>query len=209
MEVQEILGEILQDRLASNPWAYLFCVIAILLQPIVAWYVYKKQDKYKAALKVPMFVISIAYLIIQYIVFWKYLRHLPLDKKIYADVIQGIMLFAFIVVEFALMKSNVYAERVELENKDRIQEFNKLKQMIGCELAKITNSSDNNRVLQVYERMKYENPVSKRNVEEENIQLRELIENLSQFEGIELEERCEKIELLLEQRKIKMLGEID
>lgn len=33
---------------------YIFCVIAVLVQPLFVWYVYHKQDKREAALKIPM-----------------------------------------------------------------------------------------------------------------------------------------------------------
>lgn len=30
---------------------YIFCIIALLIQPVFSWYVYHKQDKKKAALR--------------------------------------------------------------------------------------------------------------------------------------------------------------
>ena len=37
---------------------YIFCIIALLIQPVFSWYVYHKQDKKKAALKMPMLYYS-------------------------------------------------------------------------------------------------------------------------------------------------------
>ena len=42
---------------------YIFCIIALLIQPVFSWYVYHKQDKKKAALKMPMLYYSVAYMV--------------------------------------------------------------------------------------------------------------------------------------------------
>lgn len=44
---------------------YIFCVIAVLVQPLFVWYVYHKQDKREAALKIPMIGCSVLYLVVQ------------------------------------------------------------------------------------------------------------------------------------------------
>ena len=44
---------------------YIFCIIALLIQPVFSWYVYHKQDKKKAALKMPMLYYSVAYMVVQ------------------------------------------------------------------------------------------------------------------------------------------------
>ena len=43
---------------------YIFCIIALLIQPVFSWYVYHKQDKKKAALKMPMLYYSVAYMVV-------------------------------------------------------------------------------------------------------------------------------------------------
>lgn len=48
---------------------YIFCIIALLIQPVFSWYVYHKQDKKKAALKMPMLYYSVAYMVVQLYVF--------------------------------------------------------------------------------------------------------------------------------------------
>ena len=48
---------------------YIFCIIALLIQPVFSWYVYHKQDKKKAALKMPMLYYSVAYMVVQYMYF--------------------------------------------------------------------------------------------------------------------------------------------
>lgn len=51
---------------------YIFCIIALLIQPVFSWYVYHKQDKKKAALKMPMLYYSVAYMVVQLYVFFKF-----------------------------------------------------------------------------------------------------------------------------------------
>ena len=42
---------------------YIFCLIAILMQPIFAFLVFHKQEKQKAALKMPLVYLSGVYLV--------------------------------------------------------------------------------------------------------------------------------------------------
>ena len=50
---------------------YIFCLIAILMQPIFAFLVFHKQEKQKAALKMPLVYLSGVYFVIQIFVFFK------------------------------------------------------------------------------------------------------------------------------------------
>ena len=56
---------------------YIFCIIALLIQPVFSWYVYHKQDKKKAALKMPMLYYSVAYMVVQLYVFFKFCLKFP------------------------------------------------------------------------------------------------------------------------------------
>ena len=58
---------------------YIFCIIALLIQPVFSWYVYHKQDKKKAALKMPMLYYSVAYMVVQLYVFFKFCSKFPED----------------------------------------------------------------------------------------------------------------------------------
>lgn len=56
---------------------YIFCVIAVLVQPLFVWYVYHKQDKREAALKIPMIGCSVLYLVVQVYAFFKLCIKIP------------------------------------------------------------------------------------------------------------------------------------
>ena len=56
---------------------YIFCVIAVLVQPLFVWYVYHKQDKREAALKIPMIGCSVLYLVVQIYAFFKLCIKIP------------------------------------------------------------------------------------------------------------------------------------
>lgn len=58
---------------------YIFCIIALLVQPVFSWYVYHKQDKKKAALKMPMLYYSVAYMIVQLYVFLNSVQNFQKD----------------------------------------------------------------------------------------------------------------------------------
>lgn len=85
---------------------YIFCIMAIVIQPIFAWSVYRKQDKRKAALKVPMLAYSGIYLFVQIYVFIKFCIRIPEKYQFYSYLIQGAILVGFIVLELVLWGSN-------------------------------------------------------------------------------------------------------
>lgn len=58
---------------------YIFCIIALLIQPVFSWYVYHKQDKKKAALKMPMLYYSVAYMVVQLYVFLNSVQNFQKD----------------------------------------------------------------------------------------------------------------------------------
>lgn len=62
---------------------YIFCLIAILMQPIFAFLVFHKQEKQKAALKMPLVYLSGVYLVIQIFVFFKVCLKIPKDSGVF------------------------------------------------------------------------------------------------------------------------------
>lgn len=68
---------------------YIFCLIAILMQPIFAFLVFHKQEKQKAALKMPLVYLSGVYLVIQIFVFFKVCLKIPKDYQVYSYLLQG------------------------------------------------------------------------------------------------------------------------
>lgn len=80
---------------------YIFCILALLIQPVSAWCVYHKQDKREAALKMPMLFFSGAYLIIQMYVFVKFCMKFPEDYQMWSYLIQAAILAVFVILELS------------------------------------------------------------------------------------------------------------
>ena len=77
---------------------YIFCLIAILMQPIFAFLVFHKQEKQKAALKMPLVYLSGVYLVIQIFVFFKVCLKIPKDYQVYSYLLQSAILAVFIII---------------------------------------------------------------------------------------------------------------
>jgi len=90
---------------------YIFCVIAVLVQPLFVWYVYHKQDKREAALKIPMIGCSVLYLVVQVYAFFKLCIKIPGKYGIFSYLIQAVILAVFIALELALSGSNKYIKK--------------------------------------------------------------------------------------------------
>ena len=155
---------------------YIFCIIALLIQPVFSWYVYHKQDKKKAALKMPMLYYSVAYMVVQLYVFFKFCSKFPERYSIYSYLIQAAILLGFVIFEMILWGSNKYIE--DVDNKENIDKL--------------------------YERMRYENPVSSPKAIEENLRIKGLIAELADITDNTLfEAKCNEIVKQLDIRKIK------
>ena len=105
---------------------YIFCIIALLIQPVFSWYVYHKQDKKKAALKMPMLYYSVAYMVVQLYVFFKFCSKFPERYSIYSYLIQAAILLGFVIFEMILWGSNKYIEEVDNKEKQSIQDYKEL-----------------------------------------------------------------------------------
>lgn len=124
---------------------YIFCIIALLIQPVFSWYVYHKQDKKKAALKMPMLYYSVAYMVVQLYVFFKFCSKFPERYSIYSYLIQAAILVGFGIFEMILWGNNQYIEDVDNKEKQSIQDFKELIKTLeicsNCDCNKRKNCS--------------------------------------------------------------------
>lgn len=185
---------------------YIFLIIAILFQPLFSYYVYHKQDKNQAALKVPMLFFSGVYLIVQFYVYFKYLTKLPEDLQYIAYLIQGAVLAIFIVIELALFSSNKYINRVDTETKERLSDFKKIRQLFEIEYSQMNSSMHTDALKDISDLIRFANPVSYGETYEEDKKLEELINGISGLSLPELDSRCTEIKKVLNIRKIKQEG---
>ena len=98
---------------------FLFCGIALVIQPFFFYVVYRKQEKEEAALKMPMVYFSVFYLVAQMYVFVKYCLRLQGEYEKYSYLIQSVILILFVLAESALLFGNKYIKRVDKEEKGR------------------------------------------------------------------------------------------
>lgn len=183
---------------------YIFCILALLIQPVFTWYVFHKQDKREAALKMPMLYYSGAYLVVQIFVFVKFCLKIPEDYQMWSYLIQVAILAVFIILEMALFGSNKYIKEVETKEQNSIRDFkNLISELEICRVG--VEDAENLKVLDsLVEKMRYSDPVSSPAVEQENNRIHELIEELSGITEPELfKKKCDEIGKQLEIRKIK------
>lgn len=187
---------------------YIFCIIALLIQPVSAWYVYHKQDKRKAALKMPMLYFSAVYVVAQFYVYWKYCRKFPEEMEMYSYLIQAAILVIFIIIELALFGSNKYIEAVQQREQDSIRDFKGLiKELEICRVG-VSDIENQNHIDKLLEEMRYSDSVSSQAVVQENQKIHELIEELSGITERELfVKKCDELTRQLEIRKIKNVKE--
>lgn len=183
---------------------YIFCILALLIQPVSAWYVYHKQDKREAALKMPMLYFSGVYLIIQIYVFVKFCVKFPEDYQMWSYLIQAAILIVFILLEMALFGSNKYIKDIEARQQNSIRDFKNL--VTELEICRVgIEDTENLRTLDaLMEKMRNSDPVSSPAVEQENNKIHELIAELSNItEHVLFRQKCDEIAKQLEIRKIK------
>lgn len=183
---------------------YVFCALALLIQPASAWYVYHKQDKREAALKMPMLYYSVAYLVIQIYVFVKFCMKFPEEYQMWSYLIQAGILLVFVVLELALFGSNKYIRDVEENEQDSIADFKSLITELECCRVGVEDPENLKALDLILEKMRYSDPVSSPAVERENQRIHELIAELSGISEQELfKQKCNELTKQLEIRKIK------
>ena len=183
---------------------YIFCILALLIQPAFAWYVYHKQDKMEAALKMPMIYFSGAYLIIQIYIFVKFCMKFPENNQMWSYLIQAAVLIIFVILELAIFGSNKYIKNVERKELNSIKDFKGLVTELEICRVGIENAENLNTLDLLMEKMRYSDPVSSPAVAQENNKIHELIAELSEITEHELfKQKCNEIEKQLKIRKIK------
>lgn len=187
---------------------YIFCIIALIVQPLSAWNVYHKQDKRKAALKMPMLYFSGVYLLIQFFVFIKFCMKIPESFEVFSYIIQAVILIVFVMLELSLFGSNQYIENIQQKEQSSIREFKGLiRELEICRLS-VENLVNQQHIDRLLEKMRYADPVSSPAVAYENEKIHELIEELSGIAEQELFARkCNEIAKQLEIRRIKNVKE--
>ncbi len=187
---------------------YIFCIIALLVQPLSAWNIYHKQDKRKAALKMPMLYFSGVYLVVQLYVFFKYCIRFPVGMEKYSYLVQGAILAVFIVIELAMFGSKKYIEDIQQKEQDSIRDVKGLIRNLEICRAGVPDMKNRNYIDKLLEKMRYSDPVSSQAVARENQRIYELIEELSEITEREaFEKKCGEIAKQLETRKIKNVKE--
>lgn len=187
---------------------YVFCMIALLIQPLSLWYLCHKQDKREAALKMPMLYYSLTYLVVQMYVFFKYCIRFPEQYQKYSYLIQAGILIVFLLLELFLFGSNKYIQNVQVREQDSIRDFkNLIRELEICRVG-ITDGENQNSIDNLLEKMRYSDPVSSQAVAQENQKIHELIAELSDITERDLFiKKCDEITKQLEIRKIKNVKE--
>jgi hypothetical protein len=187
---------------------YIFCIIAVLLQPVVSWYVYHRQDKRQAALKLPMLFYSAVYLVVQFYVFFKFCIRLRGNMQSFSYLIQAAILLVFVLLELVLFGSNRYIQGVQDREQASIGNFKALIQELEICRVNVTDPENRQQIDRLLDKMRYADPVSSPAVEQENYRIHELIGELSAITGQEMFARkCEEISRQLDIRKIKNVKE--
>lgn len=183
---------------------YIFCIVALLIQPFSAWLVFHKQDKRKAALKMPMLFYSIVYLVVQVYVFVKFCMKFPENYQMWSYLIQAAILIAFVLLELGLFAGNRYIGSVETREQNSIRDFKGLiKELEICRVN--VSDGDNQKCIDaLLEKMRYTDPVSSQAVEQENNKIHEFIAELNNISEHDVfAGKCEEIVKQLEIRRIK------
>lgn len=184
---------------------FIFCIIALSIQPLFVYMVYlREQKKNDAALKMPLLYFSGVYFVVQIYVFIKYCLKLKGDFEIYSYLIQAGILVVFIIMEILLVLHNRYIKRVDKQEGESVAEFKALIKQLEVKKMLFDNVEKQQEVNKVLEIMRYQDPVSCKDVVEINNQMGALINGITEEMDIEkVSSRCNKIIKLLDVRKIK------
>lgn len=184
---------------------YIFCIIALLIQPLFIYVVYsRKQKKSDAALKMPLLYFSVAYLVVQCYVFWKYCLKLEGDLEIYSYLIQAGILVVFLILELFLILHNSHIKRIDKQEAESVADFKVLMEQLEIKKILFNDTEKQKELDKVLEKMRYQDPVSSKEVQEINKQIEVQIKGITEEMEIEkISSICNTIIKLLEVRKIK------
>lgn len=183
---------------------YIFCVIALLIQPVFSFVVYRKQNKDEAALKMPLVYFSGVYLVVQLFVFIKYLRHFTGDAQKYAYLIQAGILIVFLVLEFIILSSNIYIKWVDKQEKESVSSYKQILDAVQIELVMVTDEQKKDKLNKLYDFMRTQNPVTHEAAQMETEAIKNAISGISSIhDEQEFDTKCEQIRKLVQIRTIK------
>lgn len=184
---------------------YIFCIIALLVQPLFVYVVYiKKQNKSEAALKMPLLYFSGAYLVVQIYMFFKYCLKLKGDLEIYAYLIQTGILLVFIILELFLILHNSHIKRIDKQEAESVADFKALMEQLETKIILFDDAEKQKEFSRVLEVMRYQDPVSSKEVMEINNQISILLKGITEEMDIDnVSSICNKIIKLLDVRKVK------
>lgn len=184
---------------------YIFCIIALLIQPLFIYVVCsRKQKKSDAALKMPLLYFSVAYLVVQCYVFWKYCLKLEGDLEIYSYLIQAGILVVFLILELFLILHNSHIKRIDKQEAESVADFKVLMEQLEIKKILFNDTEKQKELDKVLEKMRYQDPVSSKEVQEINKQIEVQIKGITEEMEIEkISSICNTIIKLLEVRKIK------
>lgn len=187
---------------------YIFCIIAILLQPIFILYGCHGEDKRLRALKMSMISLSVAYLVIQFYVFFKVCTKIYIFHRESFYAVQGAMLAVFFILEGIFFCMNQYIIRVQKREASCIVEYKAIIKRLEILMEQTDDFQNKECIQELYEKMKYEDPVSSEKVANENKKINELIAQLSEIEENALfAQKCKEIEKEVKVRNKKNLKE--
>ena len=183
----------------------IFCIIALLIQPLFVYVVYlRKQKKSEAGLKMPLLYFSGAYLVVQLYVFFKYCLKLKGDLEIYSYLIQAGILIVFIILELFLILHNSHIKRIDKQEEESVADFKSLMEQLEIKKVMLDDAEKQKELSKVLETMQYQDPVSSKEVLEINRQIEVLISGITEEMEIDkVSSVCNKILKLIDVRKIK------
>lgn len=126
------------------------------------------------------------------------------DTAFILILIQAAILLGFVIFEMILWGSNKYIEDVDNKEKQSIQDFKELIKDLEICRVNVQDTANKANIDKLYERMRYENPVSSPKAIEENLRIKGLIAELADITDNTLfEAKCNEIVKQLDIRKIK------
>lgn len=187
---------------------YLFCIIALAVQPVFAYSVYRRQDKRQAALKLPLLYCSCIYLVVQLFVFFRFCIRFSEGQQQWAYLIQTAIFVVFAFLQLSLFGGNRYIERIETQEQESTADFRGLIKKLEICRVSVSGAENRKAIDALYDKMRFADPVSSPEAAAVNQKIGEQIDELERITEQEaFRDKCEEIAGLLEIRKIQNVKE--
>lgn len=182
---------------------YIFIIVAVILTLVTWIYVYSLKNKKNAMLKAVYVGISSLYLIVQMYLYFKVCKYIPKELERYSYMLQGLCLGGFVLVMAIYTLVNVYITKIQKKEEESIDKFKEIRKQLEECIVIIENDEIKEIVTNLYEKVRYLDPVC-HGSEQEEIQIFDLIQELKRNLPKEKAQKiCEQIDRLLELRKIR------